>query len=161
MYSTVRFLYYNFLHTHLETTVHADTLKGTWQWTGLLKFLHKSVRHRSLAQAIESFRFWVRIRGDIRIENRLPAFNDTVSRPSKVNHRQFIVKSWTKDNIVLQVCRGGDGGGGVQWGQGGSGRPRARLSGTKYVHNIEQKNLITVVHLRWLYEIFSYFLKVD
>jgi hypothetical protein len=34
--------------------------------------LHESVRHMSLALPFELFRFWLRIYGEIEIENRLP-----------------------------------------------------------------------------------------
>ena len=41
-------------------------LKGHGNEADFLGFLHKSVRHRSFTVHFEPFRFWLRIRGDIR-----------------------------------------------------------------------------------------------
>ena len=43
-----------------------QSLKGHGNEVDFLGFLHKSVRHRSLTLHFEPFRFWLRIRGDIR-----------------------------------------------------------------------------------------------
>ncbi len=43
------------------------------------RFLHKSVRHRSLTLHFKPFRFWLRILGDIRIRKMTPRLNDTGS----------------------------------------------------------------------------------
>ncbi len=47
-------------------------LKGHGNEADFLGALHKSVRHRSLTLHFEPFRFWLRIRGDIRNQKRLP-----------------------------------------------------------------------------------------
>ncbi len=39
------------------------------------RFLHKSVQHRSLTLHFEPFRFWLRIRGDIRIRKSTPRYH--------------------------------------------------------------------------------------
>ncbi len=44
------------------------------------RFLHKSVRHRSLTLHFEPFRVWLRIRGDIRNRKRTPRFAESGSR---------------------------------------------------------------------------------
>ncbi len=49
-------------------------LKGHGNEADFLGFLHKSVRHRSFTLHFEPFRFWLRIRGDIR--NRKSSSND-------------------------------------------------------------------------------------
>jgi hypothetical protein len=41
-------------------------LKGHDSEADFLGFLHKLVKHRSLTLHFEPFRFWLRIRGDIR-----------------------------------------------------------------------------------------------
>ncbi len=48
-------------------------LKGHGNEPVLPMFLHKSLWPRSLTLAFKPFRFWLRILGDIRFQNRLPA----------------------------------------------------------------------------------------
>jgi hypothetical protein len=43
----------------------------------LLGFLHKPVRHRSLTLRFEPFRFWLRIRGDIRNRKTTPRLTES------------------------------------------------------------------------------------
>jgi hypothetical protein len=49
-----------------------DMLKGHGNEADFLGILHKSVRHRSLTLHFEQFRFWLRIRGDIRNRKTTP-----------------------------------------------------------------------------------------
>jgi hypothetical protein len=75
------FISTSFLH------VVAKILKGHGNEADFPRFLHKSVRHRSLTLNFEPFRFWLRVRGNIdfgfefaeifEIEKRLP---DPLSR---------------------------------------------------------------------------------
>jgi hypothetical protein len=53
------------------------SLKGHGNEADFLGFLHKSVWHRSLTLHFDPFRFWLRIRGDIRNKKRL---SDSPSR---------------------------------------------------------------------------------
>jgi hypothetical protein len=48
------------------------TLKGHGNEADFLEFLHKPVRHRSITLRFEPFRFWLRIRGDIRYRKTIP-----------------------------------------------------------------------------------------
>ncbi len=67
------------------------SLKGHGNEADFLGFLHKLVPHESLTLLFEPFRFWLRIRGDIRIrkttqryhrygESPTPRISDTGSR---------------------------------------------------------------------------------
>ncbi len=55
-------------------------LKGHGNEADFLGFLHKSVRHRSLTLHFEPFRFWLRIRGDIRNRKMTPRLAKSGSR---------------------------------------------------------------------------------
>ncbi len=56
------------------------TLKGHGNEAEFLGFLQKSVRHRSLTLHFEPFRFWLRIRGDIRNRKTTPLLAESGSR---------------------------------------------------------------------------------
>ncbi len=56
------------------------SLKGHGNEADFLGFLHKSVRHRSLTLHFEPFRFWLRIRGDIRNRKTIPRLAESGSR---------------------------------------------------------------------------------
>jgi hypothetical protein len=52
-------------------------LKGHGNEPNFLSFLHKSLWPRSLTLHFEPFRFWLRIRGDIRIRKTTPRIGDS------------------------------------------------------------------------------------
>ncbi len=54
---------------------HLRNLKGHGNETDFLGFLQKSLPHESLALPFEPFRFWLRIRGDIRIQKMTPRYH--------------------------------------------------------------------------------------
>ncbi len=56
------------------------TSKGHGNEADFLGFLQKLVPHRSLTLPFEPFRFWLRIRGDIRNRKTTPRLGDSVSR---------------------------------------------------------------------------------
>ncbi len=60
-------------------------LKGHGNEPDFPRFLHLSVRHRSLTLNFEPFRFWLRILGDIHIRKTTPRLNDTGSRRLSVS----------------------------------------------------------------------------
>ena len=55
-------------------------LKGHGYEADFLGFLQKLVRHRSLTPPFEPFRFWLRIRGDIRNRKMTPRLAESGSR---------------------------------------------------------------------------------
>ena len=55
-------------------------LKGHGNEADFLGFLQKLVPHRSLTLPFEPFRFWLRIRGDIRIRKMTPRIGESGSR---------------------------------------------------------------------------------
>ncbi len=55
-------------------------LKGHGNEPDFLRFLHKSVRHRSLELHFEPFRFWLRILGDIHTRKTTPRLSDSMIR---------------------------------------------------------------------------------
>jgi hypothetical protein len=55
-------------------------LKGHGNEADFLGFLHKLVRHRSFTVHFEPFRFWLRIRGDIRNRKTTPRLGESGSR---------------------------------------------------------------------------------
>jgi hypothetical protein len=55
-------------------------LKGHGNEADFLGFLQKLVPHRSLTLPFEPFRFWLRIRGDIRNRKTTPRLGDSASR---------------------------------------------------------------------------------
>ena len=57
-----------------------QTLKGHGNEADFLGFLQKLVPHRSLTLPFEPFRFWLRIRGDIRNRKTTPRVGDSASR---------------------------------------------------------------------------------
>ncbi len=68
---------------HFSSYVRAsspETLKKHSNEVDFLGFLHKSVRHRSLALHFEPFRFLLRIRGDIRNRKTTPRLAEPGSR---------------------------------------------------------------------------------
>ncbi len=56
------------------------TLKGHGNEADFLGFLQNSVRHRFLTLNFEPFRFWLRIRGDIRNRKTTPRLAESGSR---------------------------------------------------------------------------------
>ncbi len=61
-------------------------LKGHGNERDFLWFLHKPVRHRSITLRFDPFRFWLRIRGDIRNGKTTPRFAESM-------RNQFLQKS--------------------------------------------------------------------
>jgi hypothetical protein len=59
---------------------HSVNLKGHGNEADFLGFLHKWVRHRYLTLHFEPFRFWLRIRGDIRNRKTTPRLAESGSR---------------------------------------------------------------------------------
>ena len=57
-----------------------SSLKGHGNEANFLGFLQKLVPHRSLTLPFEPFRFWLRIRGDIRNRKTTPRLGDSASR---------------------------------------------------------------------------------
>ncbi len=55
------------------------SLKGHGNWADFLGFLQKLGPHRSLTQPFEPFRFWLRIRGDIRNRKTTPRLAESGS----------------------------------------------------------------------------------
>jgi hypothetical protein len=55
-------------------------LKGHGNEANFLEFLQKLVSHRSLTLSFEPFRFWLRIRGDIRNRKTSRRLSDSASR---------------------------------------------------------------------------------
>ncbi len=55
-------------------------LKGHGNEADFLGFLQKLVSHRSLTLPFEPFRFWLRIRGDIRNPKTTPRLSKSASR---------------------------------------------------------------------------------
>ncbi len=55
-------------------------LKGNGNEPDFPSFLHKSLWPKSLALHFEAFRFWLRIRGDIRIRKTTPRISESGSR---------------------------------------------------------------------------------
>jgi hypothetical protein len=66
-------------------------LKGHGNEADFLRFLQKLVPHRSLTLLFEPFRFWLRIRGDIRNRKTTPRLGKPGSRYG-VAIRIFIIK---------------------------------------------------------------------
>ncbi len=64
---------------HLNNKKHFS-LKGHGNEADFLGFLQKLVPHRSLILPFEPFRFWLRIRGDIRNQKTTPRLGDSGSR---------------------------------------------------------------------------------
>jgi hypothetical protein len=60
------------LVVQLNKFTRKKSLKGHGNDADFLGFLQKLVPHRSLTLPFEPFRFWLRIRGDIRNRKRLP-----------------------------------------------------------------------------------------
>jgi hypothetical protein len=67
------------MYTRLRS-VFLTSLKGHGNEADFLGFLHKSVRHRSLALRFGPFRFLLRIRGDIRNRKTTPRLTESGSR---------------------------------------------------------------------------------
>jgi hypothetical protein len=61
-------------------TTFKDCLKGPGNEAEFPRFLHKSVRHRSLILHFEPFRFWLRIGGDIHNRKTTRRLGDLASR---------------------------------------------------------------------------------
>jgi hypothetical protein len=57
-----------------------EMLKGHGNEADFLGFLQKLVPHRSLTLPFEPFRFWLRIRGDIRNRKMTPKLGELGSR---------------------------------------------------------------------------------
>jgi hypothetical protein len=56
------------------------SLKGHGNEADFLGFLHKPVRHKSITLRFKPFRFWLRIRGDIRNRKTTPRVVESGSR---------------------------------------------------------------------------------
>ncbi len=76
-----------FLHIRIRSgkkwkvvRVIAGSLKGHVNEADFLGFLQKLVPHRSLTLPFEPFRFWLRIRGDIRNRKTTPRLGDSPTR---------------------------------------------------------------------------------
>ncbi len=57
-----------------------NMLKGHGNEADFLGFLQKLVPHRSLTPPFKPFRFWLRIRGDIRNRKTTPRLGDSPTR---------------------------------------------------------------------------------
>ncbi len=57
-------------------------IKGTWQWGGFSGVLQKLIPHESLTLNFGPFRFWLQIRGDIRIRKTTPRYHRYGESPS-------------------------------------------------------------------------------
>jgi len=64
----------------MENFFTSGSLKGHGNEANFLGFLQKLVPHRSLTLPFEPFRFWLRIRGDIRNRKTTPRLGDSASR---------------------------------------------------------------------------------
>ncbi len=71
-------LYY--LRTTPSVLPKATILKGQGNEADFLGFLQKLGPHRSLTLPFEPFRFWLRIRGDIRNRKTTPRLIESASR---------------------------------------------------------------------------------
>ncbi len=60
------------VHFNVRTPIQILFLKGHGNVTYFLGFLNKLDLHRSLTLPFEPFRFWLRIRGDIRNRKTTP-----------------------------------------------------------------------------------------
>ncbi len=78
----------NFFNIYILTVI-----KGTWQWTNFLMFLHNSGQHRSLTLPFEPFRFWLLIRGDIHNRKSTPQLGESGSRWLPVSVSQGVTGS--------------------------------------------------------------------
>jgi hypothetical protein len=67
------------------------------------RFLHKSVRHRSLKLHFEPFRFWLRILGYIHILKTTPRLNDTGSGRLSVSTRRRVGDSQTQQYVSRRL----------------------------------------------------------
>jgi hypothetical protein len=78
-------------------------LKGHGNEADFLGFLQKLVPNESLTLPFEPFRFWLRIRGDIHIQKRLPAITDTGSRRLRVSVIRGVADSRITDTRSRQL----------------------------------------------------------
>jgi hypothetical protein len=66
-----------------------DSIKGHGNEPNFPSFLHKSLWPRSLTPHFEPFRFWLRIRGDIRIRKTTPHIGESGSRQDCLEYTFF------------------------------------------------------------------------
>jgi hypothetical protein len=81
-------------------------LKGTWQWGGFSWVFAEIVPHESFTLTFGPFRFWLRIRGDIRIRKTTPAITDTGSRRLGVSVIQGVANSphhWYAESPIPRI----------------------------------------------------------
>ncbi len=81
-------------------------LKGHGNEPDFPRFLHKSVRHRSLTLHFELFRFWLRILGNVRIGKTTHRLNDTGSRRLSVSTIRGVGNSPTqryRESTTLRI----------------------------------------------------------
>jgi hypothetical protein len=94
-------LYFRYQATFLK---HVHCSKGYGNEADFPRFLHKSVWHLSLTLHFEPFRFWLRIREDIRNGKMTPRLAESGSR------RLFYSASWgVADSTTRQNHNGGKG----------------------------------------------------
>ncbi len=115
------------------------SLKGHGNETDFLGFLQKLVPHESLTLPFEPFRFWLRIRGDIRIRKSTPRYHRCISVIRRVVHSPHqwygelptprIVESESRGLRVSSIRRVDDSA--YQW-VGESTTPRIDDTGSRY-----------------------------
>jgi hypothetical protein len=71
---------FTFFYERTALLRYIRSLKGHGNETDFLGFLQKLVPHRSLTLHFEPFRFWLRIRGDIRNRKTTPRLAESESR---------------------------------------------------------------------------------
>ncbi len=77
--------YVSFATVFVQTVL----LKGHGNKPNFPRFLHKSLWPRSLTLYFEPFRFWFRIRGDIRIRKTTPRIGESGSRQDCLEYPFF------------------------------------------------------------------------
>jgi hypothetical protein len=81
----------------------SDELKGHGNEADFLEFLYKPVRHRSLTLHFEPFRFWLRIRGDIRNRKKNDSPTRRIVESTKLPIDTIFFKPLNKSMVVVPV----------------------------------------------------------